>query len=71
MSKLKVMFFGLSLAMQAIVLLVVAVFLYGIVVPSLLSANSTVAVWIGFILFLVGLYLHWIFSEKLRDWINL
>jgi hypothetical protein len=64
---MKKFFFGLPLGVQAGALVVLLVITFGLIGPSLISSNSTIAVWIGILICLSVIYLTWVFSEKLRE----
>lgn len=66
MEKLKTEFLKLQPYVQAVILLVYGIFMFGLMVPSLLSAKSTFAVYIGAALVFASVYYMWSFSEKLR-----
>lgn len=67
MNKYKEKFFGFSLIIQAAILIVCLVLFFGIIGPSMISSNSTAAVWFG--IFMLGFvsYAVWELSLKLRE----
>lgn len=67
MEKLKERFFALPTGIQAIVLTLFIIMIYGLAGPSMISSNSTIAVWVGIAICLGSAYLIWIFTEKLRE----
>lgn len=67
MKKFKDRFFGLPIAIQFVVITVAVVVLYGIIGPSMVSSNSTVAVWMGIFIVLSSTYILYQLSEKLLE----
>jgi hypothetical protein len=65
--KLKALFYKLPLAVQAGALIVALVITFGLVGPSLISSNSTIAVWLGIAIYIAVIYLVAIFSGKIRE----
>lgn len=66
MDKIQSKFYALPLPVQAGVLIGASVILFGIVGPSMISSNSTIAVWVGIGLLLGSTYGMWTLSSKLR-----
>jgi hypothetical protein len=67
MNKLKELFFKLPLAVQAGSLIVFLVIVFGLVGPSLISSNSTIAVWLGIAICIGAIYLVWVLSDKIKE----
>jgi hypothetical protein len=65
--KLKALFYKLPLAVQAGVLIVALVLTFGLIGPSLISSNSTIAVWLGIIICIAVIYLVVVFSGKIKE----
>lgn len=66
-SKIKAKFFELPLATEAAVLTINLIIVFGLIGPSLISSNSTAAVWIGIAGLMVDAYVTWELSQKLRE----
>ena len=67
MDKLKDLFYRLPLAVQAGALIVMLVITFGLVGPSMISSNSTIAVWVGIAICLAAIYLAVVLSGKIRE----
>ena len=67
MKTIQEMFFKLSLPIQAIALIALAIFSFGLIGPSMISSNSTIAVWFGIAVCVAAAYLLWELSAKLRE----
>jgi protein-S-isoprenylcysteine O-methyltransferase Ste14 len=67
MYKFKRRFLTFPIEIQAVVLILSAILVFGLIGPSMISSNSTFAVWIGLLLCIAeGLFL-WHFSEDIRN----
>jgi hypothetical protein len=67
MTKIKELFYKLPIAVQAGALIVLLVITFGLVGPSLISSNSTIAVWIGIAICLAAIYVVVVLSEKIKE----
>jgi len=67
MQKFKDKFFGLPIPIQFAVIIASLVVIYGIIGPSMVSSNSTVAVWMGIFIVLSSTYILYQLSEKLLE----
>lgn len=57
-------FNGLSMFYRVVILLVNFVVVFGIVGPSMISSNSTIAVWLGIFILVSDLSLSYVFAKK-------
>lgn len=57
-------FNGLSMFNRVVIMIVNFVVVFGIVGPSMISSNSTIAVWLGIFILVSDLSLSYVFAKK-------
>jgi len=67
MKDLKNKFYELPLLVQAITLILLLIIVFGLVGPSMISSNSTIAVWIGIAICASTIYVVWVLSKEIQE----
>ena len=67
MDKWKQAFYKMPVGAQALILVGMLIVVFGLVGPSMISSNSTIAVWLGIGICIGALYLAYLLSEKIQE----